>query len=191
MRGPAVWVYRYTENGVRKKVQIGSVEQAPTLAEATKASEGMRLMANPAGPAARSVTFGAVIQQYLREELPDRKSTRTFYRPWINNYIEPQWRDYTLGELARMPFAVEQWLNKLALAPKSKANIRSLMRIMVNCAMRWGLLEVQENPIGLVRVRNCTKRKRQPQVMYCDRRTGPGAVQNHADGRDLPGAARE
>lgn len=164
-RGPDVWVYRYFEHGRRKKVVIGTVEQYRTKAEALKAAESLRLLANPDCPTAHAVTFGAVIDQYLREELPARKSTRTWYRPWINNYIEPQWRDYTLAQLAKMPFAVEQWLNKLDLAPKSKGNIRSLMRIMFACAMRWGLVEVQQNPMSLVRVKGCTKRRRQPRIL--------------------------
>src|SRR5581483_10244953 len=121
-RGPAIWVFRYSENGIRKKVRIGTVEQYRTKVEASKAAEGLRLVANPDRVTAHAVTFGAVIQQYLREELPNdrRHSTQTFYRPWIKNHIEPQWRDYTLAEFARVPFAIEQWVNKLDLAPKSK-----------------------------------------------------------------------
>jgi integrase len=167
-RGPSVWVYRFIENGERRKVRIGTIEQYRTGTEATKAAEGLRLIANPDRAAAQAVTFGAVIQQYLREELPDRKSTRTFYKPWIKNHIEPQWRDYTLTELVRMPFAIEQWLNKLELSPKSKANVRSLMRVMVNCAMRWGLLPLQQNPLSLVRVKGCTKRRRQPRAFTAE-----------------------
>ncbi len=163
--GPALWVYRYFENGRRKKVQLGTVEEYRTRSEATKAAEGFRLLANSDHPTARAVTFGAVIQQYRREELPARKSTRTWYLPWLNNYIEPQWRDYTLAQLTRSPFAIEQWIAKLKLAPKSKAHVRSLMRIIFNCAMRWGLVEVQQNPISLVRVKDCTKRIRHPRIL--------------------------
>src|SRR5712692_2020301 len=163
--GPAVWVYRYFENGRRKKVQFGTVEQYRTKSQAEKAAESLRFNANPDCPAARTVTFGAVLSRYRREELPTRKSTRTWYLPWLNNYIEPQWGAYPLSELARSPFAVEQWLNKLDLAPKSKAHIRSLMRVIFNCAMRWGLVELQQNPMSLVRVKGCTKRRRQPVVL--------------------------
>jgi integrase len=167
-RGPSVWVFRYSENGVRKKVRIGTARQCRTRAEATKAAEGLRLVANPDRPAGQAVTFRALVQQYLREELPARKSTGRSYRLWINSYIEPQWGDYTLAEVVRAPFAVEQWLNKMTLARKSKAHIRSLMRIMINCAMRWGLAQVQQNPLSLVRVRGCTKRRKQPVVIAAE-----------------------
>jgi integrase len=163
--GPAVWVYRYCENGRRKKVQFGTVDEYRTRSQAEKAAESLRFNANPDCPAARSATFGAVLDRYRREELPTRKSTRTWYLPWLNNYIEPQWGAYPLSELARSPFAIEQWLNKLNLAPKSKAHIRSLMRVIFNCAMRWGLIELQQNPLSLVRVKGCTKRMRQPVVL--------------------------
>jgi integrase len=167
-RGPSVWVFRYSENGVRKKVRIGTARQYRTRAEATKAAEGLRLVANPDRPAGQAVTLRALAHQYLREELPARKSTGRSYRLWINGYIEPQWGDYTLAELVRAPFAVEQWLNNLALAPKSKAHIRSVMRIMLNCAMRWGLVQVQQNPLSLVRVKGCTKRRKQPVVISAE-----------------------
>ncbi|MBA3914374.1 MAG: site-specific integrase [Acidobacteriales bacterium] len=171
-RGPAVWVYRYVENGARKKVQIGSLEQYRTKSEATKAAEGLRLAANPECATARAVTLGAVIQQFVREELPHdrRHSTQTYYLPWIRNYIEPQWRDYTLAQFARVPFAIEQWLNKLDLAPKSKANLRSVMRQILAAAMRWGLTDVR-NPLALVRVRGGSKRKKQPRVLTAEQCT--------------------
>jgi integrase len=165
-------VYRFKEGAVRRKVQIGTIDKYPTKTVATKAAEGLRLVANADRAAARATTFRALVQQYLREELPDRKSTRTFYRPWINNYIEPKWGDYTIAALVRAPFAVEQWLNDLDLSPKSKAHIRSLMRIMVNCAMRWGLLEVQQNPLGLVRVKGSSKRKKQPRILTAEQCIG-------------------
>ena len=70
--------------------------------------------------------------------------------------------------MVRSPFAIEHWLKGLDLTPKSKAHIRSLMSVIFNCAMRWGLVQLQQNPMSLVRVKGCTKRKRQPQVLTPD-----------------------
>jgi len=75
-RGVAVWVYRYFEDGMRKSVSIGSIEKYPTKADALKASESLRLVANPDKAIAHVVRFGALIDRYIGEELPDRKSTR-------------------------------------------------------------------------------------------------------------------
>jgi integrase len=162
-------VYRYFDEMHRRKaVRIGTIEQYPNEAVATKAAEAFRLAANPECPTAQAVTFAAVVGQYLREELPSRKSTRTFYRPWIKNYILPRWGNWSLAELARSPFAVEQWLKGLALAPKSKVHIRSLMHVMFNCAMRWGLMSNQPNAMSLVRIKDASKRKKQPKILTAE-----------------------
>jgi hypothetical protein len=51
------------------------------------------------------------------------------------------------------PFGVELWLKKLALAPKTKGHLRNLLPVLFNCAMRWELVDIGENPMKLVRVR--------------------------------------
>jgi integrase len=61
--------------------------------------------------------------------------------------------------------AVEQWLRQLELAPKSKAHIRSLIHLIFTCAERWCLIEMGKNPIALVRVNDCTKRLKRPQIL--------------------------
>jgi integrase len=63
------------------------------------------------------------------------------------------------------PLAVEQWLKGLDLAPKSKGHLKNQMRIVFNCAMRWELLPYASNPMGLVRVKDVSKRVRQPAVL--------------------------
>jgi integrase len=60
---------------------------------------------------------------------------------------------------------VEKWLAGLALSGKSKGHIRSLMKILFDCALRWELAE--KNPIWnnghhLVRVKGISKRIEQP-----------------------------
>ena len=164
-RGPDVWVYRfYDQKGRHKKLQIGTVGEYPKKADATKAAEPLRATANPDDP--RVSTLVTVIDHYIREELPERASTRTFYLPWLKNYIQPKWGSYEMHQI--QPFAVEQWLKQLKLAPKSKAHIRSLMRILFSSAMRYGFIPMTQNPISLVRVPGCTKREEEPRVLTAD-----------------------
>jgi integrase len=164
-RGPDVWVYRFYDHaGAHKKVLIGTVEQHPTKSKALKAAESLRAMANPDDP--RVSKLATVIDHYVREELPERASTRTFYLPWLKNHIEPKWGSYEMHQI--QPFAVEQWMKQLGLAPKSKAHIRSLMRILFNSAMRYGFIPVAQNPMSLVRVPGCTKREEEPRVLTAD-----------------------
>jgi integrase len=160
---PDVWVYRYFEGSTRKSKVIGTVEQYRKRADALKAAGALRLIANPDNVAAQAVKFRALVDRYVAEELPQRFSTGSFYKPWIKNHLLPKWGEYMLPAIK--PFAVEQWLKQLVLAPKSKVNIRSLMHIMFNCAMRWDLIEIQQNPISLVRVKDGSKRIREPRVL--------------------------
>jgi len=66
------------------------------------------------------------------------------------------------------PFAVEQWMKTLSLSPKSKAHIRSLMRILFSSAMCYGFIPVSQNPMSLVRVPGCTKREKEPRVLSAE-----------------------
>jgi integrase len=62
-------------------------------------------------------------------------------------------------------FTVEEWLKRLSLAPKSKGNIKSLMSVLFDTAMRWEMIALGENPMRLVRVKNATKRKEEPKIL--------------------------
>src|SRR6185437_11636580 len=57
------------------------------------------------------VTFGAICDRYLQEELPERHSTSRSYRSNIKNYLKPRWGDYLLDRIR--PMAVEEWLKTL------------------------------------------------------------------------------
>jgi hypothetical protein len=57
------------------------------------------------------------------------------------------------------------WFKGLDLAPKSKGHLKKLMHIVFNCTMRGELLPYQTNPMGLVRVKDVSKRVREPVVL--------------------------
>jgi integrase len=94
-------------------------KEYPSEALARKASMSYILTMNDQKPPEVSVSFGAVMQWYLTEELPERHSTASRYRCWLKNHIEPKWRDYPMESIK--PLLVEDWLKKLDLALKSKA----------------------------------------------------------------------
>jgi integrase len=111
-----------------------------------------------------TVTIGMLVNRYLETELPElRHSTANAYRSYLNHQITPRWGDYPLSKVK--PFAVEQWLKGLDLAPRTKGHLHNLMRVLWNCAMRWELTEIGENPMKLVRVRGTSKRRREPLVL--------------------------
>lgn len=153
--GSDVWVYRYRErepDGTCKKraVEIGTIERLPTEAAALKAAERLRAKANFHSPERRLLTFGALVDKYVDEEMPARISTRTHYLPWIRNYIKPRWDSSRIETIT--PLAVRDWLRQLPLAKKSKRHIRGLMKRAFDFAMLLGVIDVQQNPISLVRI---------------------------------------
>lgn len=157
-----LWRYRYTDSGGNRDkdaVIIGDVEQYPTKALAWKAAEGLRLSVNSENPGTQ-VTFGALIDRYLREQVPQRHVTASKYRSWITHHIQPQWGDYPIAKVK--PVLVEEWISKLDLAPKSKGHVRSIMHILFQWAMKWELMDLQINPMKLVHVKGSSKRLREP-----------------------------
>jgi len=163
-RRPSVWLWRYrsTDSGGNRDkdaVIIGDVEQYPTKALAWKAAEGLRLSVNSENPGTQ-VTFGALIDRYLREQVPQRHVTASKYRSWITHHIQPQWGDYPIAKVK--PVLVEEWISKLDLAPKSKGHVRSIMHILFQWAMKWELMDLQINPMKLVHVKGSSKRLREP-----------------------------
>lgn len=167
-KGPDVWVLRYREYlpeecAKQRSSMIGTVEECPTKAQARKRAQVLLLSINSENPNNQIVTFGALVDRYLAEELPERHSTARGYQSWLKNHIRPKWGEYPVGQIK--PLLVEQWLKGLNLVPKSKAHLKNLMRILFNCAMRWELVPYHQNPMSLVRVKDSSKRVRVPVVL--------------------------
>ncbi len=168
-KGREVWEFRYYEPDARgerqrRAVIVGTREDYPTESAARKSPivQAILLRLNAEQPTAvGAADFGAVIGRYEQEEMPDRYSTRAAYRSYINNQIRPRWESTPLSAIK--PMAVEDWLRNLALAPKTRSHVRSLMHTIFQCAERWELID--KNPIKLVRVRGGTKRLKTPRVL--------------------------
>jgi integrase len=172
-KGSYAWEFRYyesTENGTRerKTCTVGTVEKYKTKALAQKAVEALLLKLNSETPQQRIavVTFGAICDRYLQEEIPERHSTSRSYRSNIKNYLRPRWGDYLLDHIR--PMAVEDWLKKLPMAPKTRTHIRSVMHLMFECAIRWELFTENRNPIASVRVKGGSKRRKRPAILTVD-----------------------
>jgi integrase len=147
-----VWTFRFYQPGADgkrqyRRIRVGTTEIYPTETAALKALEGLRLSVNSGKLQAANPTFGAVIERYQREELPERFSTRVSYKSLLKRWIQPKWGDGLLSEIRTLE--VEHWLKSLPLAPKTKANLRNLMHVLFECARRWELAD--RNPIELVR----------------------------------------
>ena len=162
-----VWTFRYYETGSDRKrhyrrIRVGTKAQYPTSAEAMKAVEGLRLSINTGNFQAAPVRFGAVVQHYLIDELPERFSTRASYNSLLRRCIQPRWSDVLINEIR--PLDVERWLKSLSLAPNTKSHIRNLMHLLFEWARRWDMVE--GNPVELVRQRK--QRRKTPRRLTAD-----------------------
>lgn len=164
-----VFVYRWRERkpsgGYAKRTElIGPVSVLKTETNAWRAIEHRKLTINSQGSNGEAVTMNMVIGRYVKEELPElRHSTVEAYHSYLTNHITPRWGNHSLAKIK--PFGVEQWLKQLAMAPKTKAHLLNLLRVLFNCAMRWEFVDIAANPMKLVRVRGGSKRLREPKVL--------------------------
>jgi integrase len=172
--GLRVWEFRYYEprpDGRGRKLRaatVGTVQEYPTESAARKSATVqaavLRINAeHPFGPLTAS-NVGALIARYEQEEMPARYSTRVSYQSHLDNYIRKRWADTPIAGVK--PMAVEDWLKRLMLAPKTKGHIRGLMSTIFRCAQRWGLIE--HNPMELVRVKDSSKRLERPSVLTAE-----------------------
>jgi integrase len=78
-------------------------------------------------------------------------------------HILPRWGQHPITDLQARP--VEQWLDSLALAPKSKVHIRGILSSLWKFAMWKQDVPAQINPISLVTIKDASKRIRQPRSL--------------------------
>ena len=162
VNGPDVWLYRWWESTsdgrrTRRGFTVGTVEEYKTEAHALKAAEGMRLIINDGVAQRPPVPFSGLLDRFLLDQKQEQESeqitynTLASYRSMISQQIRPTWGDCKLEEVR--PTLVQDWLRKLAVSPKYKGHIRSLMYRLFDKAMLWELLDVQRNPMELVEVK--------------------------------------
>lgn len=169
-KGADVWEFRYYETQAdntrkRKATFVGTTNQYKNKSDARVAVEALLLKLNEEKPQHHlgAVTFGAICDRYIEEELPQRYSTRKSYLSNIKLHIRPRWERYLLHQIR--PMVVEGWLKNMDMAPKSKAHIRSVMHLMFECAARWELFNDRRNPMQIVRVKDGSKRRQRPTVL--------------------------
>jgi integrase len=159
-----VWELRYYEGGRRRHVMLGTLQEFPSESAARKSAriQALILGANAESPmAASDVLIGTLIGRYEVEEMPKRYSTGSAYQSYLKCHIKPRWETTLIRNVK--PMVVEDWLNALKLAPKTKSHIKQLLHVIFGCAMRWELTD--KNPISLVRVRGGSKRLKHPRIL--------------------------
>jgi integrase len=155
------WEFRYyvIEGGKRThKTQTFDGAIYKTEKAVRQKVEGQLLKLNESTEYARSVdvTFGALLERYIAEEMPERLATKGGYTSIINVHLRPRWGTEFL--LAIRPADIHAWFKQLDLAPGTKGHIRSLMHKLFDLATLWEYLPLERrNPIEIVKIKNVTK----------------------------------
>ncbi|QNI33834.1 tyrosine-type recombinase/integrase [Alloacidobacterium dinghuense] len=90
-------------------------------------------------------------------------STVSGYNSYFSKHIQPRWSSTILTDIK--PLEQNEWLKDLPLAGKTKAHVRALSHLLFERAMLWGLLDLQRNPVELVKLKGTSARKWRPQVI--------------------------
>ena len=144
---------------------LGTKQELPTKAAAWRAAEPIRRTITDDNGKSKTtgILMNELIGSYRSEKMPVRYSSRRSYEAWLQNYIIPKWGKCPLTDVQARP--VELWLNTLQLAPKSKVQIRGLLRTLWDFAQWRGDVPIERNPMELVTIRGASKRLRKPRSL--------------------------
>ena len=113
---------------------------------------------------ANDVSFNALLERYIAEEMPARHATKGGYTSIINTHLRPKWGSRMISEIR--PGEIHAWFQSLNLAPITKGHLRSLMHKLFDLATLWEYLPLERrNPIDIVKIKNVTKRVKEAVVL--------------------------
>lgn len=182
--GADVWEYRYRNHAEpgspMRQITLSTLEY-PTETKALLRLQELVLQIN--GPetyrAENAPTMGLVVERFMKEERIEEivkqqpgeititdglsYSTARGYRSYITKHIVPRWSCTRLAEMNARD--ITDWLRSVPLSPKTRGQVRALLHLLFERAMLWGLIELQRNPIELVRIKDTSKRQRRPQIL--------------------------
>jgi hypothetical protein len=112
-RGADVWTYRYRDGKCHRNVLLGRIDQMSEQAAHNKAHRlRSQIFENR-----NRVTVERVIDRYLTEEMPARKSTASSYRSMLTR-IRREWGSFMLDDVLIDVSGVERCLRDLKTLPK-------------------------------------------------------------------------
>lgn len=169
-KGPDVWSFRFREGDVYRSIIVGDVKQYPTKSLAEAAAEKTRT--SVAG-LSRTMFLSEAIDNYKKEDMPKRESTQRSLLTYLE-MIRKRWGKTAASAMARDLVGIEQWVNGLEkrrggpMSKKSKQHVKATLHVLFESIIRWGGLELQRNPISLVRVKGRPTPIRQQLIISVD-----------------------
>jgi len=158
------WEFRYyaTDESGQRKARVQTFDSAiyKTERDVRKAVQGQLATLNANTLAGRvNMTFGALIDRYLADELPTLKhSTQNTNRSLLNLHIRPRWSEHRLTDIK--PLAVKTWIDGLPFGAASKVRARNIISRLLDLAMLWEYIPTERNPMELVKVKGSSKREK-------------------------------
>lgn len=129
------WHLRYWDGDARKSRQLGDIRDLPTREAAEKeAAPLIKVFTKPA-PAAVP-TLRMIAEQFTRDGMSERYSTRRAYLTWVQNYIVPRWGDTLITNLETKE--IRLWIRGLCKPNGSPLSAKSKKHIKVLLGMLWG-----------------------------------------------------
>ncbi len=152
--GPAVYQFRWVENGKMKSELLGTVEKLNTERELERAVERIRVRINDQQPAQDSKpvqpTVGQLIDRFMEEvaKRQYRRNTRECFEGLFRNHVRPRWGNELVQNVKAID--VQNWLKPYPYSRQVRMHIKKLMSIVFRYAVEWRLIGA--NPMRDVRL---------------------------------------
>jgi integrase len=176
--GEQVWEFRYRNatGTMCQKTLSGSMY--PSLASVKIALQALVFSLNAPATMNKTTPFGMVIERFIVEEnlreivaQPPGAvtvsglaySTAIRYMSHFECHLLPRWADTPIEAIR--PMDVLAWVKDMPLAGTTKGGLKALMHNMFERAMLWEMLEIQRNPIDLVKLKGVSVRKKKKIIL--------------------------
>jgi integrase len=179
--GEEVWEFRYRDSSQVMRQKTFQVKDYPSLTSVKVAVQGLVFAMNDTSAMNKTTPFGMVVERFIVEErlreiasqpvgpvgLPGVAFSTAIGRlSCFRKHILPRWADIPIQDIKA--WDVQQWLKDMPLAGTTKGSIKAIMHLLFERAMLWDMLEIQRNPIQLIRLRGVSLRKKKIVILSVD-----------------------
>lgn len=176
--GSQVWVFRYRVNGKPAQKTL-SVSEYPAVGSVKVQLQALIFSLNDKATMTKTTPFGMVVERFIVEErlreilaqptgaVTEKDglafSTANRYISTFKCHILPRWGTIPIGDIRAID--VLSWIKDLPVAGTTKSGVKALMHYMFEKAMLWEMLEIQRNPIDLVKIKGASIRKKKKVIL--------------------------
>ncbi len=182
--GADVWEYRYRNHAEpgspMRQITLSALEYPTETKALVRLQEDVLRINDPkVFRAHNNPTMGLVIDRFTKEERLEEIvkqppgeamivdgfswSTAAGYRSYLKKHVRPRWGTTPIAEIRALE--ISAWLKFLPLSPKTRGHVGALLHLLFERAMLWQLMDVQRNPMELVRLKGTSKRLKKPQIL--------------------------